>query len=78
MKAELYTTRYCPFCVAALELLDARGIEYENHVMDDSPMELMKVKREHGHPTVPIILIDGELIGGCDELRQLDARGGLS
>jgi glutaredoxin 3 len=77
MKVELYTWSYCPFCVAALELLDSRGIEYENHVMDAEPEELERVKQRHAHGTVPIILIDGEFIGGNDSLKALDAEGKL-
>ncbi len=77
MKAELYTWSQCPHCMAALELLDTRGIEHENHVMDDAPEKLDEVKRRHSHSTVPIILLDGVFIGGADALRALDARGEL-
>lgn len=77
MKAQLYTWSYCPFCVAALELLDARGVEYVNHVMDTEPEELAQVKQRYSHGTVPIILIDGEFIGGNDALKALDAEGKL-
>ncbi len=78
MKAELYTWSYCPFCVAAIELLEARGIEFENHVMDTEPEELARVKSQYGHGTVPIILLDGEFIGGNDALKALDAQGKLA
>ena len=77
MKAELYTTSTCPFCIAALQLLDARGIEYENHVMDNDPLKLMEVKKANNHRTVPMIFIDGEFIGGSDDLQRLDAAGKL-
>jgi glutaredoxin 3 len=78
MKAELYTTSSCPFCKLTLDLLDARGIEYVNHVMDGSLEELMEVKRRFGHRTVPIVLLDGEFIGGNDDLQALDRAGRLA
>ncbi len=71
MKAELYTWTYCPHCNSAVELLEQRGIETVNHVMDTKPDELAEVKARYGHGTVPIVLIDGEFIGGNDALRAL-------
>lgn len=78
MRAVLYTWSSCPFCIRAKELLERRGIPYTEHVMDDEPVELARLKREHGHPTVPIILLDGKLVGGCDDLERLDRAGRLS
>lgn len=69
MKAELYTWTYCPHCTAALTLLEERGIETINHVMDDKADELTEAKNKYNHQTVPIVLIDGEYIGGNDALR---------
>jgi glutaredoxin 3 len=68
MKAELYTWSYCPFCQRAKALLDERGIEYVDHVMDTKPDELDEVKRKYQHETVPIVLLDGTFIGGFTEL----------
>ena len=45
--------------------------------MDSRPDELAEVKRQYGHPTVPIVLIDGEFVGGCDDLMALDREGRL-
>jgi glutaredoxin-related protein len=36
--------------------------------MDDRDEELAELKARFAHPTVPIVLIDGELVGGCDDL----------
>ena len=77
MKAELYTTAFCPFCVRAKRILDRHGIEYLEHRMDDKPDELRAVKQQFGHPTVPIISLDGEFIGGCDELEMVEGTRGL-
>ena len=77
MKATIYLTTWCPFCVRAKQLLEARGIPFEEHVLDDDRERELAVKQRYGHSTVPIILLDGEFIGGCDELMALDRRGGL-
>lgn len=77
MKIVLYTSSTCPFCIRAKTLLDAKGLEYTEHVMDARQDELAKVKAQYSHPTVPLILIDGELIGGCSELEALNAAGKL-
>ena len=77
MEAVLYTWSYCPFCVRAKRLLDERGVPYTEHVMDAEPEELDRVKQEYGHPTVPIVLIDGQFVGGCSELEALDRAGRL-
>jgi glutaredoxin 3 len=77
MRAELYTTAFCPFCVRAKQILDKHGVGYVEHKMDGKPDELRSAKRKYGHETVPIILIDGEFIGGCDELEMLERTHGL-
>lgn len=77
MKATIYLSSWCPFCIRAKQILDARGIPYDEHVLDGKPEEEREVKTRYGHGTVPIILLDGKFIGGCDELMALDAAGGL-
>lgn len=77
MEITLYTLSSCPFCVQAKALLDGKGVAYTNHVMDSKPAELNAAKAEWGHPTVPIVIVDGELIGGNSELQAFAARGGL-
>ena len=78
MQAELYTTAFCPFCIRAKSLLDEHGIPYVEHAMDGKPAELQEAKQRYGHPSVPIVLINGEFIGGCDDLEALAAAGKLA
>jgi glutaredoxin 3 len=69
----VYTTRSCPFCVRAKRLLEARGIEYEEiDVGQDATLRAELVVRT-GRRTVPQIFIDGDPIGGFEELAALDA-----
>lgn len=75
-KVKLYTTPYCPFCVAAKRLLDERDVPYEDVDVSDRSKR-SEVQKEHGWPTVPVVLAEGELIGGFSELEALDASKGL-
>jgi glutaredoxin 3 len=77
-RVEVYTTPSCPFCVRAKRLLHARNIPYvEIDVSDDDALREDLVTRT-GRRTVPQIFIDGESIGGFEELAALDAAEGLA
>ena len=68
----MYTTRWCGYCVRAKSLLEARGVEFEEIVLDDDPTFRQRLFDLTGGWTVPQILIDGEPIGGFTELWRLD------
>jgi len=77
-RVEIYTTPSCPFCVRAKRLLQARGIAYDEiDVAEDEELRTDLVRRT-GRRTVPQIFIDGEPIGGFEELAALDASTRLS
>ena len=69
----IYTTPSCPFCVRAKRLLSARGIPFEEVDVSDDPGGRADLVRKTGRRTVPQIFIDGESIGGYEELAALDA-----
>jgi glutaredoxin 3 len=72
-RVEIYTTPSCPFCVRAKRLLQARGIVYDEvDVAGNAELRADLVQRT-GRRTVPQIFIDGEPIGGFEELAALDA-----
>ncbi len=74
----VYTTTYCPYCVAAKRLLSERGLEYQEIDVtgaDDLRRWLVEVS---GQRTVPQIFIDGRPIGGYTELAELDRSGELA
>ncbi|HEX9378354.1 MAG TPA: glutaredoxin domain-containing protein [Gaiellaceae bacterium] len=75
-RVQMYSTRWCGYCVRAKALLESRGIEYEEISLDDDPAFRQKLFDLTGGWTVPQILIDGRPIGGYTELWRLD-RGGL-
>jgi len=76
-RVEVYTTLVCPYCVRAKRLLQARGIAYEEFDVGDDPDLRDDVIRRSGRRTVPQIFIDGDPIGGFEELAELDASGEL-
>jgi glutaredoxin 3 len=76
-RIQMYTTRWCGYCVRAKTLLDARGLEYEEIRIDDDPGFRQRLLELTGGWTVPQILIDGEPIGGFTELWRLDKAGQL-
>ena len=72
---QIYTTRWCGYCVRAKTLLDHRGVPYEEISLDDDPTFRQTVYELTGNWTVPQILIDGRPIGGYTELWRLDRDG---
>ena len=75
---EMYTTSWCPYCVRAKSLLAKKGqsVQEINIEEVDGARDEM-VQRSGGRMTVPQIFIDGEHVGGSDDLYALDAAGGL-
>lgn len=76
-RIQIYTTRWCGYCVRARALLDAKGIAYEEISLDDDPAFRRNLFDLTGGWTVPQILIDGTPIGGYTELWRLDRSGAL-
>jgi glutaredoxin 3 len=77
MRFVMYTTKYCGYCERARRLLRSRGIAFEDIDVTRDPETRRRVMTETGHLTVPVILLDGKLLGGSDELVELDESGGL-
>jgi glutaredoxin 3 len=76
-RIQMYTTRWCGYCVRAKALLEERGIEFEEISLDDDPAFRQTVFDRTGGWTVPQILLDDRPIGGYVELWRLDQAGGL-
>ena len=76
-RIQMYTTRWCGYCVRAKALLEQRGLTYEEISLDDDPTFRQRLLELTGGWTVPQILIDGRPIGGYTELWQLDRGGEL-
>jgi glutaredoxin 3 len=77
-KVEIYSTIWCGYCARARNLLQKKGVVFEEIDIDvDTSKRDEMVKRAGGRMTVPQIFIDGAHIGGSDELAALDRAGKL-
>jgi glutaredoxin 3 len=77
-KVEMYSTMFCPYCARARSLLQRKGVAFTDVDVDVEPERRDEmIRRAHGRYTVPQIFIDGEHIGGSDELVALDQAGRL-
>ena len=74
----LYTTDHCPFCSSAKALLAKRSIEYEEVNLARDPDGRAKLADLTGMITFPQIVIDGESLGGFQELLAADRAGRLA
>ena len=74
----IYTTMMCPYCARAKDLLDHKGVKYEEiDVTFSGKKRRQMTERAEGRYTVPQIFIDGAGIGGSDELVALEMGGEL-
>lgn len=75
---KIYSSDYCPYCQRAKALLRARGVsDWEEVRVDGKPDVRAAMAQLVGRTSVPQIFINGQHIGGCDDLHALDTRGGL-
>jgi glutaredoxin 3 len=75
---EIYTKWTCPFCARAKALLNQKGAAFEEfEISMDRERQSEMVERSGGRTTVPQVFINGQHIGGSDDLAALDAKGGL-
>ena len=73
----MYTTAWCGYCQAAKQLLEREELVYGEISVDDDPHFRQRMQELSGRTTVPQVVIDGESIGGFQELARLVASGGL-
>ncbi len=73
----VYTTTYCPYCKRAKSLLDSLGLAYEEIDLTGDDTLREEIIQKYQWQTVPVIVIDGVCIGGCDDLFRLHSQGNL-
>ena len=77
-RVEIYATPICPYCMRARALLERKGAAFVNiDVSIDAAKRAEMMERSGGCTTVPQIFINGEHIGGSDELATLEETGML-
>ena len=76
-KIEIYTTPFCGYCARAKSLLDSKGADYEETdvMMDDKKRTEMRSRTNR--TSVPQIFINGQHIGGSDDLAAREQAGKL-
>ena len=79
-RIRMYSTRVCPYCIRAEQLLAKKGIapdQIEKIRVDEHPEQRAEMARITGRRSVPQIFIGDRHVGGFDELAELDADGEL-
>ena len=78
-KVEIYTWKFCPFCIRAKALLNEKGINFTEYLIDgDNDARTKMSERAGGLRTVPQIFINEKSIGGCDDLYELERNNKLN
>jgi monothiol glutaredoxin len=68
----------CGFSAAVVQAFNALGQPYESaNILEDNDLR-QGLKEFSSWPTFPQVYIDGEFIGGCDIVLELNNRGELS
>lgn len=74
-KIEIYTSPYCGYCTRAKALLERKGVAFDEiDVVAQPGRRNEMVTRASGRRTVPQIFIDGQHVGGCDDLYALESQ----
>lgn len=72
-KVELYRMvlpdHTCPYGLRAKALLEEAGYEFDDNILS-SREEVDAFKEEHGLKTTPLIIVDGEKVGGSSDLER--------
>ena len=70
----VYSTTFCPYCVAVKRLFDSKGLTYDEINFDHEPAVRNDVVAETGHRTVPVVIDNrGDnpmFIGGFNETQR--------
>lgn len=74
---EIYTSPFCGFCAAAKRLLDKKGVAYREIDVMMKPAMRKEMTERSGSSTVPQIFVDGEHLGDCMEIMEMDEDGDL-
>ena len=72
---KFYCWTWCPYCIRAKELLIQKNVEFDEVVIDHDQKAMENLTAISGSDSVPQIFVDGDYIGGCDELYQLEKDG---
>ncbi len=74
-KITIYTSTACPYCIKAKKLFKMLNLDYEEINSDENFDEMCEnLSKQYNRPgisTVPQIIINGNYVGGYDDLEHL-------
>ena len=77
MTVVIYASRFCPYCIRAKQLLEKKGVAFEEINVDGHPELRAEMTARSGRTSVPQIWIGAVHVGGCDDLQALERKGEL-
>lgn len=73
----VYSSQVCPYCDRAKALLQRKGVTFTEIRVDLDEAKRIEMMERSGRRTVPQIFINGQSIGGFDDLYALEQQGRL-
>jgi len=74
---EIYSKDWCPYCKKAKALFKSKGLDYTEIDITSNLERQEEMIRRSGRRTVPQIFVNGEAVGGYDDLAILNDKGAL-
>ncbi len=74
----LFSTQSCTYCEHAKSLLSKRGVAFEEVDLSEHPELQAELTEVTGLDSYPQIVVDGEPLGGLNELRAAEKSGVLA
>jgi glutaredoxin 3 len=71
----IYSSAFCPYCVAAKNFLKARGLEWRELRIDTDPEARQAMMSKTQRTSVPQIFVNDTHVGGFDDMVELDRAG---
>lgn len=68
-KVVIYSTPTCPYCKRAKEYFSRKGISYTDIDVAQDREKAKEMTEKSGQMSVPVIIIDGEIVVGFDQSR---------
>jgi glutaredoxin 3 len=73
----VYSTEPCSFCARVKALLSARGVPFEEVNLAKDPDGRLELVQRTGMMSFPQVVVDGQLLGGYNEVLAADESGRL-
>ena len=67
----------CGFSNSVVQVLSQYDVEFKDVNVLENPEIRVKLSEYSNWPTIPQLFINGELVGGCDIVMEMDTKGEL-